>query len=374
MRSVAPAPASTSVRSTRSRSSASTGPTKTSATRRDARRFGHQQRVRLLDVRRRTPLGARQVSRSQAGGVEAALQLVDLPVEDPSLALRDEAAARDADADEDADDEREEHRGERGDVVAEVEHRLRPWRRSVQGGRGLHELVEPVRRHPWQRARPPERLGPPGALDRHGDERSIGRERAASRTSTSSRSAVRLHTTRSCSSIVFTIARPVAPRLAEQRGRRRARDLPPGALAKAARVGPDRRDGRPPVGEMVGLGEEAPDVGAGGEHLVGRLGPHAAASSGCCSLARSRLPCVRPCPVCSQRGGGWEHLGRAARAGRALSGRGRRLSRCRRLREQALAEQLDEAPQVRRRDDRHDDRRQPGSRERRRAATRRPAR
>jgi hypothetical protein len=42
-----------------------------------------------------------------------------------SLGVVDEAAAGDADADQDPDDEHQEHRRQRRDVVAEVEHASR---------------------------------------------------------------------------------------------------------------------------------------------------------------------------------------------------------------------------------------------------------
>jgi hypothetical protein len=49
-----------------------------------------------------------------------------------ALRLVDDSAPRDADADEDADNEREKDGGERGDVVAEIEHQIPAavWQRS----------------------------------------------------------------------------------------------------------------------------------------------------------------------------------------------------------------------------------------------------
>src|SRR5262249_8333119 len=67
---------------------------------------------------------------------------------------------------------------------------------------------------------------------------------------------------------------PFCVGLAQEGRRTRPDDLPASAGCEAAPVGPNRGDSWPPVRQVVGLGEKAPDVRAGGEELSRRLDPH----------------------------------------------------------------------------------------------------
>ena len=82
----------------------------------------HEDGIRLGDV----ALGGALLAPGERGLlrclVESRPQIGYLVVEQARLRLVHEAAIRDADADEDADHERQEHGGQRGDVVTEIEH------------------------------------------------------------------------------------------------------------------------------------------------------------------------------------------------------------------------------------------------------------
>ena len=81
-----------------------------------------EHRIRALDELLRCLLPALEVLRVRARGVDLLLELVDSAVEPVALGIVDEPAARDPDTDQDPHHEHQEHRRERGDVVAEVEH------------------------------------------------------------------------------------------------------------------------------------------------------------------------------------------------------------------------------------------------------------
>ena len=81
-----------------------------------------EHRIRALDELLRCLLPALEVVRVRVRGVDLLLELVDSAVEPVALGIVDEPAARDPDTDQDPHDEHQEHRRERGDVVAEVEH------------------------------------------------------------------------------------------------------------------------------------------------------------------------------------------------------------------------------------------------------------
>ena len=84
--------------------------------------FLREHRIRALDELLRCLLPALEVLRVRARGVDLLLEVVDSAVEPVALGIVDEPAARDPDTDQDPHHEHQEHRRERGDVVAEVEH------------------------------------------------------------------------------------------------------------------------------------------------------------------------------------------------------------------------------------------------------------
>src|SRR5262249_12444489 len=128
----------------------------------------------------------------------------------------------------------------------------------------LAQCVQTIGGRAGEAARKAEDLGAPGAVDGH---RRLG--------------AVRLHRTET--DLEVEPVRDEVPeyalerldplddrdrarvRLPEGRRLRPSKEPPAGAFGEASTVGPNRRDAGPPVGEVIGLGEQRPHVLAGGE-------------------------------------------------------------------------------------------------------------
>ena len=237
------------------RTPASTAPTKTTAIRLPASRSAIRAGYAFFDERRGTPFCSRVpvARRSLAASSWALRRLTSLLQRSASRRRRPSRSSR-------------RRPGSRSGA-----RRRRPRaRRRGSGGRtwglrvcsSLAKGVQSGERLPRQRAQP---LGHEPPREASSDEGRAGvsvraRARAGCPREACSRSR---QTRRRPGSTLGDHDHSLAAGPPQQAGRRAADDLPARALGEAAPVGPDRRVAGPPVGEVVRLGEQLPDVAPG---------------------------------------------------------------------------------------------------------------
>ncbi len=157
-------PASVTARSISLSTFASTGPTKSTATCFPRRRSAISIGYAFLMNARRAVRSRVLFAAAVAHRFELGLQAADVALQLLLLGVVDLPAHRDPD--QDSDQERDENGSERGNVIAEVEHRG-----DLQSCSSLAKGVQSGERLPWQRAQPFEHGAPRRGFDRERSSR-----------------------------------------------------------------------------------------------------------------------------------------------------------------------------------------------------------
>ena len=218
---------------------------------------GHQRVVRPVDERLVAAAALTESVDLRLERVGPVLRAADVVLEALALGVT-QSVRRKCDADEDPDQKSDEDSGKRGDVVAEIEHRRLEPRGSLAQG------MEPSQRAPGERT---AEAVQPRRLEFQGRNRAIVSPRFEPelRIDVVARERPREQLR---SSHAGDEKHPARSRAPKERRPVRSVDLPACSLGETAPSGTNTGQARPPVGEVMRLGDERPDVVARREQLT----------------------------------------------------------------------------------------------------------